>query len=138
MTYTTKILQQSSYILLFICAPPLSSLWKFALCIKSEFCLFSPSPGSNGPCSRRTCNHHSVCVESDDFAFCECPDCDEVYAPVCGSDGANYDSECKMRRAACEREQDVSIAEEGICSEYIQSTGWSPGCVNAAGKARQT
>ena len=74
-------------------------------------------PGSNGPCSRRTCNHHSVCVESDDFAFCECPDCDEVYAPVCGSDGAQYDSECKMRRAACERETDVAVAEEGICSE---------------------
>ena len=83
------------------------------------FCTFSfPPSGSNGPCSRRTCNHHSVCVESDDFAFCECPDCDEVYAPVCGSDGAQYDSECKMRRAACEREDDVAVAEEGICSEY--------------------
>ena len=83
------------------------------------FCTFSfPPSGSNGPCSRRTCNHHSVCVESDDFAFCECPECDEVYAPVCGSDGAQYDSECKMRRAACEREDDVAVAEEGICSEY--------------------
>ncbi len=30
---------------------------------------------SNGPCTKRSCNHHSLCVESGDLAFCECPEC---------------------------------------------------------------
>ena len=41
----------------------------------------------------------------------------KVYAPVCGSDGVRYDSECKMQRAACARESNVTVAaSEGVCS----------------------
>ena len=73
---------------------------------------------SNGPCSKRSCNHHSICVESGDLAFCECPNCGEDYNPVCGGDGVTYDNECKLRRAACLKETDIPIVENAPCSKY--------------------
>lgn len=70
---------------------------------------------SNGPCSKRTCNHHSICVESEDLAFCECPKCAEEYAPVCGSDGSTYHNVCKLQRAACQQETSIVVVEQGPC-----------------------
>ena len=77
-----------------------------------------PFLDSNGPCSKRSCNHHSICVESGDLAFCECPNCGEDYNPVCGGDGVTYDNECKLRRAACLKETDIPIVENAPCSKY--------------------
>lgn len=71
---------------------------------------------SKGPCSKRSCNHNSLCVESGDLAFCECPDCSEQYEPVCGSDGVTYDNECKLKRAACLKETDITVTERSSCS----------------------
>ena len=73
---------------------------------------------SNGPCSKRSCNHHSICVESGDLAFCECPNCGEDYNPVCGGDGVTYDNECKLRRESCLKETDIPIVENAPCSKY--------------------
>ncbi len=73
---------------------------------------------SNGPCTKRTCAHHSVCVESEDLAFCECPECPLHHDPVCGSDGVTYENECLLRRAACTQETDrLVVVENGPCSE---------------------
>ena len=43
--------------------------------LRPNYFLFTDS---NGPCTKRSCNHHSICVESGDLAFCECPDCTMV------------------------------------------------------------
>ncbi|TRY72500.1 hypothetical protein TCAL_00311 [Tigriopus californicus] len=77
---------------------------------------------SNGPCSKRTCNHHSICVESEDLAFCECPKCAEEYAPVCGSDGSTYHNVCKLQRAACQQETSIVVVEQGPCTGCANKT----------------
>ena len=73
---------------------------------------------SRGPCSRRYCNTNSYCVESGDLAYCECPTCNLHYTPVCGSDGVTYSNECFLRKASCDKEEDIAVVNEGSCSKF--------------------
>ena len=75
---------------------------------------------SRGPCSRRYCNTNSYCVESGDLAYCECPTCNLHYTPVCGSDGVTYSNECFLRKASCDKEEDISVVSQGSCSKLFQ------------------
>ena len=85
--------------------------------------LCSVPTDSRGPCSRRSCRHNSLCVESADLAFCECnSDCGLDFSPVCGSDGATYKNKCLMEEAACLKEEPIVVVEQGPCSKYIHST----------------
>lgn len=43
--------------------------------------------------------------------------CAEIYAPVCGTDGKTYSSECTMKSEACKKKKDVSVSHKGECSE---------------------
>ena len=75
---------------------------------------------SRGPCSRRYCNTNSYCVESGDLAYCECPTCNLHYTPVCGSDGVTYSNECFLRKASCDKEEEISVVSQGSCSKLFQ------------------
>lgn len=46
----------------------------------------------------------------------ECPAiCPLIFAPVCGTDGNTYSSECDFEVAQCESEDAIEIAKEGPC-----------------------
>jgi len=38
-----------------------------------------------------------------------------MFAPVCGSDGDTYHSECFLRQAACEQQTRITVITEGHC-----------------------
>lgn len=45
-----------------------------------------------------------------------CPICvDDVYAPVCGSDGSSYANECRMKRASCTLNQEIVVVKRKSC-----------------------
>jgi len=44
--------------------------------------------------------------------FFQCP---QMFAPVCGSDGDTYHSECFLRQAACEQQTRITVITEGHC-----------------------
>ncbi|XP_046396911.1 agrin-like [Ischnura elegans] len=60
------------------------------------------SSGAN-PCVGVSCGPGQSCIiDRFGIAHCECPpECEPVLRPVCGSDGATYDSPCALARAAC-------------------------------------
>lgn len=41
--------------------------------------------------------------------------CNNDYAPVCGSNNQNYQNECFLRRDACKQQSEVLITSEGAC-----------------------
>lgn len=43
------------------------------------------------------------------------PQCNNDYAPVCGSNNQNYQNECFLRRDACKQQSEVLIMSEGAC-----------------------
>ncbi|XP_030883003.1 agrin isoform X1 [Leptonychotes weddellii] len=82
--------------------------------------LLSRGPcGSRDPCSNVTCSFGSTCVRSADghTATCLCPATCQgpPDGPVCGSDGADYPSECQLLRDACARQENVSKKFDGPC-----------------------
>ncbi|KAM5266998.1 agrin isoform 8-T8 [Hipposideros larvatus] len=82
--------------------------------------LLSRGPcGSRDPCSNVTCSFGSTCAPSADgqTATCLCPaTCrDAPQGPVCGSDGADYPSECQLLRRACARQENIFKKFDGPC-----------------------
>lgn len=82
--------------------------------------LLSRGPcGSRDPCSNVTCSFGSTCAPSADgqTATCLCPaNCRSApQGPVCGSDGADYPSECQLLRRACSRQENIFKKFEGPC-----------------------
>lgn len=41
--------------------------------------------------------------------------CNNDYAPVCGSNNKNYQNECFLRKDACKQQSEVRIMSEGAC-----------------------
>ncbi|KAG8505493.1 LOW QUALITY PROTEIN: Agrin, partial [Galemys pyrenaicus] len=75
--------------------------------------------GSRDPCSNVTCSFGSTCAPSADGqkATCLCPtSCRGApEGTVCGSDGADYASECQLLRRACARQENISKKFDGPC-----------------------
>ncbi|KAK7904645.1 hypothetical protein WMY93_017252 [Mugilogobius chulae] len=87
------------------------------------------------PCLSVKCSRHKVCVSQDlQRAVCvnrkkleqhrvkqqespqiKCKACPVSSAPVCGSDGHNYASECKLQQQACLTGKDLNILCSGFC-----------------------
>ncbi|XP_053432028.1 agrin isoform X3 [Nycticebus coucang] len=75
--------------------------------------------GSRDPCVNVTCSFGSTCARSADglTASCLCPTTcqDASEGTVCGSDGADYPSECQLLHRACTRQENIFKKFSGPC-----------------------
>ena len=59
-------------------------------------------------------------MKSDETAECICPYCkDNDVAPVCGSNGVTYTSECYLRAASCQKQTLITTSRNSPCSESL-------------------
>ena len=82
---------------------------------------FVPEPTpAQSPCETKYCAFGAQCKVDDDNnkAYCECLErCDENFlAPVCGSDGTTYNSQCYLRMASCSQQTRIVVASQGNCN----------------------
>ncbi|GFY64204.1 hypothetical protein TNIN_40911 [Trichonephila inaurata madagascariensis] len=85
----------------------------------------SPESGSgNSPCDKDACRYGGICdYDSEDRLLCVCAfECPPIRAPVCGSDGEFYDSDCKMKEQSCKTQKKIVIVPKNKCQ--IQSFMW--------------
>ena len=71
------------------------------------------------PCSNVKCEHYGKCfVKFEGTTECICPYCSgNDVAPVCGSDGFTYASECHLRVASCKTQSLIAVASSSPCSK---------------------
>ncbi|DBA00261.1 TPA: hypothetical protein N0F65_007905 [Lagenidium giganteum] len=60
---------------------------------------------------------------------CSKPQCQEILAPVCGSNGKTYDNECELRVAAC-KDKKIKMVSKGRCGNSTAK----PGSASGSGK----
>nr|XP_042902800.1 agrin [Parasteatoda tepidariorum] len=72
--------------------------------------------GERGPCHNYLCYFGAICVVKGGYAICECPDCNEEYEPVCGTDGVSYTNVCKLKQAGCAQKSIIDVAYTGLCN----------------------
>ncbi|XP_076372902.1 agrin-like [Tachypleus tridentatus] len=70
-----------------------------------------------GPCHDFVCQYSSRCFVKKGNPVCECPTCTEEFQPVCGSNGILYNNLCKLKKEACEKRTEISVAFEGLCDD---------------------
>jgi len=89
--------------------------------VEEVACYACGSP--NCPCHAGACtNPGQVCVvDKDGYGDCVCPNCKGwAHRPVCGRVGdvvQTYDSECALKRAACQQTKSFEKLTDGPCGE---------------------
>lgn len=91
----------------------------FLTLLSPSLCRIFISTSSTGPCDMVLCIFGAVCVENEEGRpQCICDrQCPDMMAPVCGSDGTTYLSECFLDKASCEQKRRVYVASQGSCGK---------------------
>ncbi|XP_054715535.1 agrin-like [Uloborus diversus] len=69
-------------------------------------------------CEQMYCAYGALCVvdKRTQQAHCRCQEiCSDVFAPVCGSDGVTYSSDCQLRMASCTKQRRIFTKHQGPC-----------------------
>ncbi|KAK2184808.1 hypothetical protein NP493_252g05115 [Ridgeia piscesae] len=96
------------------------------------FCLIFPAargfPSSPvddpTPCARTFCAFGARCVvdKKAGEGKCRCIEtCTNVFAPVCGTDGVTYSSECHLVVASCSQQKRISVRFRGACETNAEA-----------------
>ncbi|GIY34892.1 kazal-like domain-containing protein [Caerostris darwini] len=68
------------------------------------------------------CSFGAECLvdEKTQQGYCRCQDsCSDIFAPVCGSDGITYSSECQLRMASCSKQVKIYVQHHGQCDVIL-------------------
>ena len=76
----------------------------------------------SAPCQHYFCAFGAKCLVNgtDNSAYCECRfRCKPVFAPVCGSDGVTYSSQCLLGKSSCVTQRRIKVSRPGECGKHV-------------------
>ena len=69
-------------------------------------------------CIDKKCHRYKVCINQPDRrSGCWCPACQDVYQPICASDGKTYASECWMVYKSCTYDLELTKTDSKPCGK---------------------
>nr|XP_057941190.1 agrin isoform X4 [Doryrhamphus excisus] len=86
-----------------------------------------------GPCDEAcvNCSFGAICDAQSGLCVCA-TECVESHQPVCGSDGATYNSECELHVRACQKQTDLRVVGQGECKTCGNTVcAWGSRCVQS-------
>lgn len=83
-------------------------------------------------CEEDPCRFGGLCdYDSEGQPQCVCPfECPAIRAPVCGSDGNFYDSDCHMKEQACKLQKKIVIVPRNRCQSKSKLNVYAVLCLS--------
>ncbi|XP_071109974.1 agrin-like isoform X6 [Haliotis cracherodii] len=103
---------------LFWCSLAVVMILQYSKLILEDIPYKKPELPKKSPCETNFCAFGAHCMVNSTSGthYCKCDtSCDDLFAPVCGTDDVSYINECYLKRESCLSKRRIKVKLQGNC-----------------------